>query len=621
MERSEPTLVPQWLRSTGSVTGGGNSAHHFASSSSQSEVTSLSNNTRNRNSKGISDFDTPRSAFLDRSSSSNSRRSSTNGSAKHAYSSFNRSHREKDREKDKDRSSFGDHWERDSSDPLGTIFSRGEKDTLRRSQSMVSRKQGEILPKRISNDLKNSSNTNHANGNGMLSGVGIGSSIQKAVFEKDFPSLGTEGVPDIGRVSSSGFTTAVQSLPVGSSALIGGEGWTSALVEVPVMGSSSTGSFSAQQTVTSTSGSGATSTMAGLNMAETLAQAPSRARTAPQLSVKTQRLEELAIKQSRQLIPVTPSLPKALVPSSSDKSKPKAATRAGETNVTTKSGHQPQTALHNPSQSLRGGSVKSSDTPKSSHGKFLVLKPVWENGVSPTSRDVTSPTNKASSSRAANTQLAVAPPVVSAPLRSPNSQKLSSVERKVAALDLKSGSTLEKRPSLSQVQSRNDFFNLIKKKTSRTSSNVLPDSGTDISSPTMEKSGEVTREVHSAPTSPHPVENGAEVIGNCSSCGDVQRFSDVEEKNICSSEAVYPDEEEAAFLRSLGWEENGGGGEDEGLTEEEINQFYAEYMKLRPSLKHCRGMQPRLSMLSECNATMNVGGVSELSSSESGSDV
>jgi hypothetical protein len=31
------------------------------------------------------------------------------------------------------------------------------------------------------------------------------------------------------------------------------------------------------------------------------------------VSVKTQRLEELAIKQSRQLIPVTPSMPKALV--------------------------------------------------------------------------------------------------------------------------------------------------------------------------------------------------------------------------------------------------------------------------------------------------------------------
>lgn len=249
------------------------------------EASLLANHTRNKTSKSISDFDTPRSAFLDRSSSSNSRRSSTNGSAKHAYSSFNRSHRDKDREKDKDRSSFGDHWDRDTSDPLGNIFSRNEKDTLRRSQSMVSRKQADPMPRRSSNDLKNGSNMNQNNGNGVLPGVGIGSSSQKAVFEKDFPSLGTEerqGGPDIGRVSSSGFTTAVQSLPVGSSALIGGEGWTSALVEVPVMGSSSSGSF-VQQTVASTSGSGAASTMAGLNMAEALAQAPSRARTAPQV--------------------------------------------------------------------------------------------------------------------------------------------------------------------------------------------------------------------------------------------------------------------------------------------------------------------------------------------------
>lgn len=36
MERSEPTLVPEWLRSTGSVTGGGNSNHHFPLSSSHS---------------------------------------------------------------------------------------------------------------------------------------------------------------------------------------------------------------------------------------------------------------------------------------------------------------------------------------------------------------------------------------------------------------------------------------------------------------------------------------------------------------------------------------------------------------------------------------------------------
>lgn len=248
----------------------------------------MAHHSRSRNSKSISDFDSPRSSFLDRTSS-NSRRSSSNGSAKHAYSSFSRGHRDKDRERerDKERLSFADTWDRDSSEALGSILtSRGEKDTLRRSHSMVSRKQGD-LPRRVAVDLKNGSSSNHANGNGLISGGSIGSSIQKAVFEKDFPSLGSEerqGVPDIGRVSSPGLSTAVQSLPVGSSPLIGGEGWTSALAEVPaIIGNSSTGTLSAAQTVAA-SVSGASSTMAGLNMAEALTQAPSRTRTAPQVT-------------------------------------------------------------------------------------------------------------------------------------------------------------------------------------------------------------------------------------------------------------------------------------------------------------------------------------------------
>lgn len=41
MEGSEPNLVPEWLRGTGRVTGGGTSTHHFASSSSQSGNDSL----------------------------------------------------------------------------------------------------------------------------------------------------------------------------------------------------------------------------------------------------------------------------------------------------------------------------------------------------------------------------------------------------------------------------------------------------------------------------------------------------------------------------------------------------------------------------------------------------
>uniref|UniRef100_A0A5B6ZQJ9 Mediator of RNA polymerase II transcription subunit 1 n=1 Tax=Davidia involucrata TaxID=16924 RepID=A0A5B6ZQJ9_DAVIN len=583
MERSEPTLVPEWLRSTGSVTGGGNSAHHFASSSSHPDALSSAHSTRNRSSRSISDKDTPHSAFLDRTSSSNYHRSSSsNGCTKHPYSSFTRSHRDKNRDKEKERSVIGDLWDHDCSDPLANILhSRGENDTLRRSHSMVSRKSNEVLPRRTM-DSKNGGSNNHNNSNGVLSGGSIVSCIQKVAFEKDFPSLGTEekqGVPDIGRVSSPILSTAVQSLPIGSSGLIGGEGWTSALAEVPlIIGSNSLGTSSAQQSFVATPSSGASSAMAGLNMAEALSQAPSRARTTLQLPDKTQRLEELAIKQSRQLIPMTPSMPKASVLNSSDKSKPKTAARTSEIIVATKSVQQQPHSSQLANQSLRGGQVRS-DAPRTSHtGKFLVLKPVWENGVSSTAKDVSSPTNNAS--RVANTQLAVAPSAPSTPARSPNTPKLSAVERKAGALALNPLGTVEKRPSLSQAQSRSDFFNLMRRKTSTNASAVVPDSGAADLSPTLEKSGEVIKEV-SAPVSHCETENGCEVTSNGDTCEEIQRFSDVGEKNSFLNGTVYPDEEEAAFLRSLGWEENAG--EDE-LTEEEINTFY-EYMKLRCAAK------------------------------------
>ena len=67
---------------------------------------------------------------------------------------------------------------------------------------------------------------------------------------------------------------------------------------------------------------GLPSTTVGLNMAEALARAPSWACTTPQLPVNTHRLEELAFKQSRQLMHVTPSMPKSSAFDSSDKSKP-----------------------------------------------------------------------------------------------------------------------------------------------------------------------------------------------------------------------------------------------------------------------------------------------------------
>ncbi|KAH1100422.1 hypothetical protein AAZX31_13G068400 [Glycine max] len=590
MERSEPALVPEWLRSAGSVAGAGSSAQQFASSSGHTDSLSVAHHSRNRSSKNGSDFDSARSVFLERTSSSNSRRSSINGSAKHAYSSFNRSHRDKDRDREKDRSSFGDHWDCDGSDPLANLFpGRMERDTLRRSHSMVSRKQSEVIPRRVAVDTK-SGGSHQNNSNGILSGSNVSSSIQKAVFDKDFPSLSTEekqGIAEVVRVSSPGLGAAVsQSLPVGSSALIGGEGWTSALAEVPaIIGSSSTGSLSVQQTVNTTSGSVAPSTTAGLNMAEALAQTPSRARSAPQVH-------------------------------NSEKSKPKTAIRNADMNVVTKTVPQQPSALHIASQSVRSVNAKV-DTPKTS-GKFTDLKSVvWENGASPTSKDVSNPTNY-SNSKPGN-QHAVASGAASAPLRNPNNLK-SPTERKPSSMDLKLGSNLEKKHSISQVQSRNDFFNLIKKKTLMNCSAVLPDSGPMVSSPAMEKSGEVNREIVNPSASPQSLGNGTELTSNGTHAHEViHRISDNEEKESNPSVTIYPEEEEAAFLRSLGWEENSD--EDEGLTEEEINAFYQECKKLDPTaFKLSQGMQPKLSKLFESYASNLRESSAELSSSDPGSE-
>ncbi|CAN1235900.1 hypothetical protein LINPERPRIM_LOCUS4645 [Linum perenne] len=521
MERSEPSLVPEWLRTTGNVS----SVHHFASSPSSSSSSSHSDVLRSR----ASEFDSPR---LDRSSSSNSRRSSSNGTGKHAYSSFSRNHRDRERDRDRDRLSYVDHWDRDPSDSLGSILTgRIEKDALRRSHSMVARKPSELLPRRAASDLRS-----HVNGS---------SGGQKAAtFEKDFPSLGNEE-REVVRVSSPGLSNAVQIVSVGSS----GEGWTSALAEAPP----STGSAASTVQVVASSVTGVPSSVAGLNMAETLTQAPVRARSTAPLAVQTQRLEELAIKQSRQLIPVTPSLPKSSVLNASDKLKPKPVTRSGEMNMAAKNLQQQQPSSFHPAN-------QKPEAQKSSLGKLCILKPGRENGVSHSPKDVASPTNS-NNSRVVNTQSAPTS-VVSASPRSPINSKIFSGERRPAVF------SIEKKPSLSQTQSRNDFFNLLKKKTSSSAATTGGAPAAD-----GEKSDFPSKKLVSDPESPSNNQNG----GGVDLPEEVQRFS----------------EEEAAFLRSLGWEETTG--EEEGLTEEEINAFYKEYMKLKPSTKVNGELQQKLS--------------------------
>lgn len=187
---------------------------------------------------------------LGRSNSSSffRRANGSNGGAHlRAYSSFGRN-RDRDWDRDRERN---ENRRRDYSDPF-----RFEKDGLRRSYSNLSSKRGESWPRKVVGERNG-----HNNNNGKIS------------FERDFPSLGAEEKHmecEIGRVTSPGLTSAIQSLPVGNS---GGDVWTSALAEVPVMvGSNGPTSVSVSANVAT-----------GRNMAETLAQGPPRAQAAPQV--------------------------------------------------------------------------------------------------------------------------------------------------------------------------------------------------------------------------------------------------------------------------------------------------------------------------------------------------
>ncbi|KAK9071009.1 hypothetical protein SSX86_009577 [Deinandra increscens subsp. villosa] len=516
MERSEPTFVPGWLKST--------TSHQL-----HSDEQGVSKATRNKS----LDNELGRPLVSERTTSSYFRRaSSSNGSPYlRSYGSF-------DRYSDKEKS---ENRLRDCSDPLGSILpSRFEKDGLRRSNSSVSTKRGESWPRKLVADSTTSINKSyktshsHNNGGALRSGV-------KIAFERDFPSLGAEERqkdPEIGRVSSPGLSSAIQSLP--NSAGIGGDGWTSALAEVPV--------------VQSTPISATTSMTTGRNMAETLAQGPPRAQTAPQLLAGTQRLEELAVKQSRQLIPVTPSMPKALALNSSDKPKPKVA------QIQLQSSH-----LLNSSRPV---STMSDSIKTSTVGKLHVLKPSRErNGATPIATDNLRPT--------------AAGKLPNSPLAAPSIAGPVPPERKPV------GTTLEKRPS-SQAQSRNDFFNLMRKKSMTP---IAPDnSGSSISA--IDKPGEAVTEARCGVVQ----QSNSEDDLACNGDADVatESSSDNGKDNSNSDAILYSEEEEARFLRSLGWEETA---DEEGLTEEEINSFYRDankYLNLQAASKIFKGTQPKL---------------------------
>lgn len=250
---------------------------------------------RNRPSKSISNSDSPLSSLLDQSFSSNSRRNlSSNVYTKHdknygrSYSGFPKSQRDKDRE----RISIADNWDSEYSESLRDIITRRGEDTLGRSQSMILRRQGEVAQRRVSNDPRSVSHTHHDNGNGVLSVRSSVTGVQKLSFERDFPVLGFDErpkTPDVIRVSSPDLSRGIQSLSIVNPPLVCSEGWTSALAEAPTgAGSNSNGSSSVLQSSAAAasgyiSSSGVGSTLHGLNMAETLAQASPHSYNVPQV--------------------------------------------------------------------------------------------------------------------------------------------------------------------------------------------------------------------------------------------------------------------------------------------------------------------------------------------------
>nr|POF00490.1 hypothetical protein CFP56_55161 [Quercus suber] len=552
MDRSELTLVPEWLKSSASVTAGSSSNHQFSSSSLNSDDHPISKHVRNGSSVSSSDYDIGRLFASDQATSSYFHHSSSNGSAhSRSYSSFGRSQRYWDWEdtndyRGKNKLVLGDHRRHDSSDTLGTILpNRAEKYMLLHSQSMITGKCGDTWPRKVAGD-SNNAKRKHSDANGLLGGRGSVSSSTKTAFEQDFPSLIVEerqGGSEIGRVSSYGLDTTIQNLPIGISSTIGCDSWKSALVEVPqISGCNSTDAALALQTLGASSASVSPSTRTRLNMAETLANGPDHARTRPQLSVKTQRLDELAMKQSRQLIPMTFSMTKPLVPSPSEKSKPKIGQQ-----------QHSFSSSHFGNNSPRGGPAKS-DVTKLSVGAG------------------------------------------SASLRKlSNNLSAATADRRPTAFQ----TTMEKKPS-TQVQSRNDFFKSLSRKNSPTK---FPSA---VSDPCQTALSSVS-------------ENADKLVTEAAAAAAVSITLQDTEDAISSDDPVTDslnesrDEEEAAFLRSLGWEENAG--EDEGLTEEEISAFYIEYMKLRPLSKLLHGMQPKSSLALTSQDGSCVVASSELSSS------
>lgn len=536
-------LKPQWLKP--------------ASASSHSVANEHSNGTLSRSRSALNAASAAdHSQGLRRLSSSLSapytRSVSSNGSVGHdrGYSSFGRSHRDRERNRDRDRDRNRDRdrdRERDSvldngycdySDPIRST--RAERDLPRRSLSLVvGVPVGPPVPRRPVSTLSN----------------GVGSS-SVASFDKEFPSLGAEdkaGMSDVGRVNTPAFATGIQSPLPGLS-----DGWTSALVEAPGRVRSNGAQVSSGVQTAASMTSVASSTSTGLSMAAALTQAPARAHMAPQLTNDSERKKEKELMHLGKLVPV---IAKGPIHNSAEKSKSKGAKSFDYIS--------PKIGLQSSSQPVNHAlrvPVTTVDAPKVSQcSNYQVLN--WDkNGVDSTAKD--GPTLRTSSRDA---------PSVGVSVQAAPGHHLPSTANSKLKVNGKVGG--ERKP-LSQVQGRHDFFNSIRKKEMSRNSSAANLEAECVASPSSSLS--------TSSASNSVAQSCKHITGASASQEDIPSVSTsnaecslVENGNNGTCDGKFetlppPDEKEAAFLQSLGWEENA---VVEPISQEEIAYFLNKYSK------------------------------------------
>eukprot|EP00252_Welwitschia_mirabilis_P005053 TRINITY_DN1546_c0_g1_i1.p1 TRINITY_DN1546_c0_g1~~TRINITY_DN1546_c0_g1_i1.p1 ORF type:complete len:639 (-),score=154.47 TRINITY_DN1546_c0_g1_i1:366-2282(-) len=614
MDRSEPSLVPEWLKGNSVGTSTGGSSHHqhhphfssLASDYSDSSVVSRHH----------------RSGFSDRRSSFGNRRSLTNNREgpdrqcferenlfnSNPYASFRRSssfrayessecNNEVDHGKEHYTGGHGNSREAfDGSQRRSSVgTARIERESiLRRSRSAVCNRYSENGDKKYSTDLQSPASP--------LISCGISNNMQKAVFEKNFPSLKAEERQGIIYSNPANVRGVIaSSAALRQEQILAGESQDAPVVNGSPSSTNRPSSIIQQQSASSSLASNKSPipSLGGLNMAEALIQNPPKPRMS-QPSGDSQKIEEWELKQSRQLIPVTPSMPKNMGLSSSERFKTKSL-RSTESIASGKGQSSVPSHLVNSARMSQGA-------------KLLVLKQGRETSCvsSKINGNTAIKSGNSNNSSGTTTDGNGSSNLMSIKKKVIADQKLINLNSSINGVCLRANDTNsqpEEKKTVAQVQqNRNDFFKALRRKASENlqtispqevsnspegENNDLPNQGLQPFTPDVQDACKsfVENNIEGSDKGSNKTNKSGDnkiietekIQSNGFISADVRQEFKNETETSCSgyssgvSVNVGSEEEEAAFLRSLGWEENAADGEE--LTEEEINAFYQEHMR------------------------------------------